>query len=120
MALFAIVLIFAFGYKYFYHGGAGMNNTHLWKRMVYGGWIFVVYLVGLYGIRNCAKWIQDTWKAIYFFGILMLLIFFIANAWIVLPVNFIAALASLRLFYSTPLPFMAILIIERLYSKRLS
>jgi hypothetical protein len=108
------------GYKFYYHNGEGMNEAHFLKRVVYSAWIVLVFFVGVFGLKDAIGWLKIFWVIIYAAGVLLLGIALIIELSVGLSFNILSMVASLRLFYCTPLPFMAMLAIEHIYARQLS
>jgi hypothetical protein len=110
--LFVMSIVFALGYRLFFHGGEGSSFSFLLKIICEGFLIILIATVGYFGCGKISKTAKDLWLWFYsVFAILMSFSIMVRSEFNLTAIN--ETFAELKLFFSSPLPYGIILLFKK-------
>lgn len=108
--LLGMMIVFLIGYKFFYHHKKDILPDRSAKAGLYLLWLSVIFLIGLLRLRSTAR---NIWLIFYITIIMLLTITAILQ---LQRIEFLSeTISEIRLFFSSPLPYGCLLVLQRIY-----
>ena len=119
-AFIAILFVLIYGSQEFYLSKVSIQNTAVFRYILYFGLITGVAIIGFLGLSNNKEpWLQQTWILVYLFCFILLLIAGITDLYIY-PFSSLqkSYIQSFHLFFQSPAPLVIFFIFYKLSQRQ--
>lgn len=118
ISLILMLIVCWVGYIFLIENEALIHTPHKIRNIGSFIWIIIIGLIGYWGLGEYANWISKLWVYFYSTGLTTLVIAGLLN-WFVFEysTNIKGGLASFKLFFESPVPFLLFSIIGKNQTK---